>query len=239
MTFDGVAPGIIPISPTLLKFNVEVDRQKVKIERRQIAIVPGYAFTDYKSQGQTLEYVIVDIAKPPSGSLSPFSVYVTLSRSRGRKMIRILREFDPGLFMHHPSEDLRREMTRLEELDRSREMVIAIDRNLGLTWFTCDVREKVESSEKEFQLKPLADVLKGVLAIKSHSQPWITNRLLQKQEWGEGEPELGGINARIAYVIAWSTGAFASYAFESWLVGWWYCGCLDHSVQHSFMMTQQ
>ncbi|KAF8811231.1 hypothetical protein BYT27DRAFT_7208658 [Phlegmacium glaucopus] len=119
ITFNGVTLGIIPISPTLLRFNVEVDGQKVKIERRQIAIVPGYAFTDYKAQGQTLEYVIVDIAKPPSGSLSPFSVYVALSRSRGRKTIRILRDFDPGLFMHHPSEDLRWEMTRLEELDRS------------------------------------------------------------------------------------------------------------------------
>jgi hypothetical protein len=55
--------------------------------------------------------------------LSPFSVYVALSRSRGRKMIWILRDFDPALFMHHPSEDLRNEMVRLEQLDeRTREL---------------------------------------------------------------------------------------------------------------------
>ena len=54
----------------------------------------GYAFTDYKAQGQTIEYVIIDIRKPPTRSLSAFSVYVALSRSRGRDTIRLLRDFD-------------------------------------------------------------------------------------------------------------------------------------------------
>ncbi|KAF8803428.1 hypothetical protein BYT27DRAFT_7226051 [Phlegmacium glaucopus] len=105
--FEGIPKGIIPILPSMVSFSIDVDGKKIKLERRQIAIVPGYAFTDYKSQGQTMECVIVDISRPPSGKLSPFSVYVALSRSRGRKTIRILRDFDPALFMHHPSEDLR------------------------------------------------------------------------------------------------------------------------------------
>jgi ATP-dependent exoDNAse (exonuclease V) alpha subunit len=115
--FEGVPKGIIPISPSKIRFSVDVEGGKVKLERRQLAIVPGYAFTDYKAQGQTMGCVIIDIAKPPSGSLSPFSVYVALSRSRGRKDIRILRPFDPALFMHHPSEDLRMDMERLELLN--------------------------------------------------------------------------------------------------------------------------
>jgi hypothetical protein len=115
--FNGVPKGIIPITPSVVRYSTDVDGRKVKLERRQIAIVPGYAFTDYKAQGQTMECVIVDISKPPSGVLSPFSVYVALSRSRGRQSIRILRDFDPSLFMHHPSEDLRVEMRRLEGLD--------------------------------------------------------------------------------------------------------------------------
>jgi len=94
-----------------------VEGATVKLDRRQLAIVPGYAFTDYKAQGQTMEFVIVDISKPPSGFISPFSMYVALSRSRGRNSIRILRDFDPALFMHHPSEDLRLEMLRLELLN--------------------------------------------------------------------------------------------------------------------------
>jgi ATP-dependent exoDNAse (exonuclease V) alpha subunit len=44
-----------------MRFSVEVDGKKVKLERGQLGIVPAYAFTDYKSQGQTMEYVIVDI----------------------------------------------------------------------------------------------------------------------------------------------------------------------------------
>ena len=116
--FEGVPEGIILISPSVTRFNVYVDNNKLQLERRQLAIVPAYAFTDYKSQGQMMEYVIVDISKPPSGSLSPFSVYVALSRSRGRKTIQILRDFDPALFMHHPSEDLRKDMMRLEHLDQ-------------------------------------------------------------------------------------------------------------------------
>ena len=86
-TFEGVPEGIIPISPSMTHFNVEVDGNKVQLERRQLGIVPAYAFTDYKSQGQTMEFVIVDISKPPTGVLSPFSVYIALSRSRGRKTI--------------------------------------------------------------------------------------------------------------------------------------------------------
>lgn len=116
--FEGVPRGIIPISPSTVGFNVEVEGRKIKLERSQLAIVPAYAFTDYKSQGQTMECVIVDISKPPTGSLSPFGAYVALSRSRGRSTIRILRDFDPSLLMHHPSEDLRIDMLRLESLDR-------------------------------------------------------------------------------------------------------------------------
>ncbi|KAH9029655.1 hypothetical protein EDB85DRAFT_1828379, partial [Lactarius pseudohatsudake] len=54
-------------------------------------LTPVYAFTDIKSQGQTLECVIIDFAKPPSGSLTGFNTYVTLSRSQGNNTIRLLR----------------------------------------------------------------------------------------------------------------------------------------------------
>ena len=126
--FEGVPEGIIPISPSMVRFSVDIEEGKVKLERRQLGIVPAYAFTDYKSQGQTMEYVIVDISKPPSGALSPFSVYVALSRSRGRKTIRILRDFDPTLLMHHPSEDLRRDMARMERLDELTKGIFEEDR---------------------------------------------------------------------------------------------------------------
>ncbi|KAJ7747407.1 hypothetical protein DFH07DRAFT_747761, partial [Mycena maculata] len=44
-----------------------------------------YAFTDYRSQGQTLLYIFVDIATPPSRGLSLFNLYVVLPRRSERK----------------------------------------------------------------------------------------------------------------------------------------------------------
>ena len=118
LTFVGLPPGVIPLTPSQAKFTVTDRRGKsIRVIRRQYAMTAGYAFTDYKSQGQTIEYVIIDIGRPPTGSLSPFSVYVALSRSRGRDTIRLLRDFDPNLFQNHPSEPLRRDMKRLEQLN--------------------------------------------------------------------------------------------------------------------------
>lgn len=120
LIFPGLPPGVIPLTPSLARFSVTGRTEKVfKIIRRQYAMTAGYAFTDYKSQGQTIEYVIIDIGKPPTGTLSPFSVYVALSRSRGRNTIRLLRNFDINLFQNHPSEALRTEMQRLEDLNQT------------------------------------------------------------------------------------------------------------------------
>ena len=85
--------------------------------RRQYPLTPAYAFTDHKAQGQTLEYVIVDIGPVPEKfGISPLGVYVALSRGRGREQIRLLRDFDDDLFTKHPSEDLRVEDERLTTL---------------------------------------------------------------------------------------------------------------------------
>ncbi|KAH7905837.1 hypothetical protein BJ138DRAFT_1017168, partial [Hygrophoropsis aurantiaca] len=78
----------------------------------------AYAFTDYRAQGQTIEHVLVDIAKPPTFKLTAFNAYVALSRSRGRDTIRLLRDFETELLTTHPSEDLREEDIRLLNLSR-------------------------------------------------------------------------------------------------------------------------
>ena len=120
LTFPGLPPGLIPLTPSHCRITVTGRTgKKFKVERHQYAMSAGYTFTDYKSQGQTIEYVIIDIGRPPSGTLSSFSVYVALSRSRGRDMIRLLRDFDPNLFQNHPSEALRIEMKRLDELNET------------------------------------------------------------------------------------------------------------------------
>lgn len=49
-----------------------------------IALMASYFFTDYRLQGQTIKYVVIDLGGVPNGSLSSLNVYITLfSRNRG------------------------------------------------------------------------------------------------------------------------------------------------------------
>ncbi|KAJ7277539.1 hypothetical protein C8J57DRAFT_1060929, partial [Mycena rebaudengoi] len=50
----------------------------------------GYVFTDYKVQGQAMGYILIDLAPPPRGVLTPLNAYVALSRSCARKQVRFL-----------------------------------------------------------------------------------------------------------------------------------------------------
>ncbi|EUC62460.1 ATP-dependent DNA helicase pif1, putative, partial [Rhizoctonia solani AG-3 Rhs1AP] len=100
----------------------EIPRKQSKsaqVTRRQLPITAAYAFTDYRARGQTIKKVIVDIARPPSGALTPFNAYVALSRSSGAATIRLLRDFDDALFQQPPSHELEAEDQRLLELNNT------------------------------------------------------------------------------------------------------------------------
>jgi hypothetical protein len=74
--------------------------------------------TDYRSQGQTIQPAIVDIAKPPSGSgLTLLNIHVALSRSSGRDTFHISRDFDEDVLLQALDQDSEREDARLEGLD--------------------------------------------------------------------------------------------------------------------------
>ena len=115
-TFHGLHPNEIPIFPKEDSFSIGKKKHKIRITRRQLPLTCAYAFTDQKSQGQTLGNVIVDIGKTSRFPVDQFGAYVALSRSRGRHKIRLLREFEEKLFTKHPSEDLRAEDERLQRL---------------------------------------------------------------------------------------------------------------------------
>ena len=116
---DGLESSVPPIIPLRKTFSVLMaSGKKISITRQQLSITPAYVFTDYRSQAQTIDHCIVDLATPPpSGQLTPFNAYIALSRSRSRHGIRLLRDFDKRLFTRHPSEHLRREDARPEDLD--------------------------------------------------------------------------------------------------------------------------
>ena len=114
---DGLDDGIIPIFPAKSSMQIVLDRKTKTVTRYQYPITAAYCFTDYRSQGQTIPRVIIDIASPPSGKLSLFNLYVALSRSSGRETIRLLREFDDEIFLEAHETELVLEDERLDNLD--------------------------------------------------------------------------------------------------------------------------
>jgi len=99
---NGLQPVILPVVPLSRTFTITAaNGAKSTVTRQQLPITPAYAR---------------DIGSPPTGHLTPFNAYISLSRSRS-KTIRLLRDFDDKLFMQHPSEYLRSEDHHLEKLD--------------------------------------------------------------------------------------------------------------------------
>ncbi len=116
--------GVIPVEPTRMTMKINIRREGNKpvqrtVQRRQFPITCAYAFTDYRSQGQTIPTVVVDIKSPPGPQkLSLFNLYVALSRSSGRQTIRLLRDFDDSELLQRHDTELLNEDLRLDELDR-------------------------------------------------------------------------------------------------------------------------
>jgi len=77
------------------------------ISRMQLPLVPAYAFTDYKIQGQSLSNVIIDL----QGCRSLQSAYVMLSRAKSMNGVAILRWFEPGKIYRTLSQQFRDEFT--------------------------------------------------------------------------------------------------------------------------------
>ncbi|RDX42769.1 hypothetical protein OH76DRAFT_1362174 [Lentinus brumalis] len=121
---EGLDSGVIPVEPAKCSMQILIERVgqaalKRTVNRRQFPMTPAYAFTDYRSQGQTIPFVIVDIKSPPGPSkLSLFNLYVALSRSSGRETIRLLRDFEDQLFLQEHDSDLLDEDLRLDAMDR-------------------------------------------------------------------------------------------------------------------------
>ncbi|THG95067.1 hypothetical protein EW026_g6512 [Hermanssonia centrifuga] len=118
----GLPACVIPVEPASSTMRIKLPTRDGKtiqrtVHRRQFPVTSAYAFTDYRAQGQTLPYVVVDIATPPSGALSLFNLYVALSRSAGRDTIRLLRGFDERQFMQSHDPELALEDERLGTLD--------------------------------------------------------------------------------------------------------------------------
>ncbi|KAJ3575597.1 hypothetical protein NP233_g982 [Leucocoprinus birnbaumii] len=96
-----------------MSFKRANDNHSITITRRQLPLVPAYALTNHKSQGQTLDKAIVDL-EGTHGSEPP---YVMATRVRHLDDLLILRPFKINRITCHMSKAIRTEERRLRILD--------------------------------------------------------------------------------------------------------------------------
>ncbi|CAF3216949.1 unnamed protein product [Rotaria sp. Silwood2] len=107
-------PNIIPIPVMEQTFRIDIAdvlpkkkrsklNQKVilSIKRRALPLVPAYSITTHKSQGQTLNNVIIDL-KLPNETDDIAAIYVPLSRVKRLADLIILRHFDFKVLLMKP-----------------------------------------------------------------------------------------------------------------------------------------
>jgi hypothetical protein len=114
-------PGLVPICSVTCSFSATLYAAELKtfrINRTQLPIDLGYAFTDYKCQGKPFSHAIVDSAQPP-GCRNPNSPYVALSRLKSLDGLLILRDFTHSSLLKPMSTALTNELQRLSDLDLS------------------------------------------------------------------------------------------------------------------------
>ncbi len=87
----------------------------LSIKRRALPLVPAYCITTHKSQGQTLDKVVIDL-KLPNETDDIAAVYVPLSRVKRLVDLIILRHFDYKVLLMKPSKSQLAEMERLDKL---------------------------------------------------------------------------------------------------------------------------
>lgn len=97
---------------TDMRFVHPYSHKTCTIKRSQVPIMPAFAMTAHKAQGQTMDRAIVDL-ESCVGTESP---YVMLSRVRSIEGLRILRPFHIAKIQYRLSEDARREFRRLDFL---------------------------------------------------------------------------------------------------------------------------
>src|SRR5437762_12157136 len=93
VTIPGLPPSVISIEPVLLTYNAGHDKKMTYI---QFPTTLAYVITDYKCQGQTFKWVIVDLKKLNRGSSLISSPDVQLSRAKTRACLSIPHPFDPA-----------------------------------------------------------------------------------------------------------------------------------------------
>ena len=114
-TLKGLEDKDIPVYPVTKTFSYRFPKatRRTRISRTQLPLVPGYSYTAYKSQAQTLPCAAVDLVPPPYMQVRDASfAYVPLSRVRTSDNLALLRPFNisvlqKGKSPDHEAQDIR------------------------------------------------------------------------------------------------------------------------------------
>ncbi|CAF4982555.1 unnamed protein product [Rotaria sp. Silwood1] len=129
--FEELSPKLIPIPLVGQTVRVDIadilpkdkklksnEKAILSIKRCALPLVPAYCITTHKSQGQTLNNVVIDL-KLPNETYDIAAVYVPLSRVKRLVDLVILRRFDYKVLLIKPSKSQLAEMERLDKLYRN------------------------------------------------------------------------------------------------------------------------
>jgi hypothetical protein len=99
-----------PVLPETVsvRYQGSKSKQSVSFKRTQLPLIPAFAMTAHKSQGQTMDKAIIDLTTCRRTE----TPYVMVSRVRRLQDLLILRPFPIGKIKCRMSEDTRREQTR-------------------------------------------------------------------------------------------------------------------------------
>ncbi|CAF1532461.1 unnamed protein product [Rotaria sp. Silwood1] len=125
---EQLQPNLVPIPLMEQTFRIDIadvlpkgkkpksNRKAIlSIKRRALPLVPAYCITTHKSQGQTLNNVVIDL-KLPNETDDIAAIYVPLSRVKRLADLVILRHFDYKVLLIKPSKSQLAEIERLDKL---------------------------------------------------------------------------------------------------------------------------
>ena len=125
---EQLQPKLIPIPVMEQTFRVDISdiipKEKrtrssrkaiLSIKRCALPLLPAYSLTTHKSQGQTLNKVVVDL-KLPNETDDIVAIYIPLARVKHLTDLVILRYFDYKVLLIKPSKSQLAEIERLDKL---------------------------------------------------------------------------------------------------------------------------
>ena len=113
VSIPGLPGSVVAIEPVEFRYN---GRDNKYVKFLQFPFTLAYAMTDYKCQGQTFEWVVVDLKKPPIGFSTVCSPYVQLSRAKALNQLSIMRPFNADELRTPLSMPLQKELQWQEEM---------------------------------------------------------------------------------------------------------------------------